>query len=37
VLVTRCCLADLRLWAHRCTSPTSSSMITNWCFSFEPP
>ncbi|KAK1642427.1 hypothetical protein QYE76_060232 [Lolium multiflorum] len=37
MMVTRRCLADLRLWAHRCTVPTSASMITNWVFSFEPP
>jgi hypothetical protein len=36
-LVTRRCIQDTRLWAHRCTTPSASLSLNNWCNSFDPP
>jgi hypothetical protein len=33
----RACLRDVRLWAYRCTTPTSAIALYNWCISFDPP
>jgi hypothetical protein len=33
----RACLQDVRPWAYRCTTPTSSIALYNWCIRFDPP
>jgi hypothetical protein len=34
--IVRSCIEDVRLWAFRC-STTSSTALYNWCVSFDPP
>ena len=35
-VVRRRCVEDLRLWAHRCSSASTSHLINTWCISFDP-
>jgi hypothetical protein len=36
-VVTRRCIDDIRLWAHRCSNPASSDSLLSWCTQFDPP
>jgi hypothetical protein len=33
----RSCIEDVRLWAYRCSTATSSNALYNWCVRFDPP
>jgi hypothetical protein len=35
--VARRCIQDIRLWAYRCTSTSSSPILNSWCLNFDPP
>jgi hypothetical protein len=35
--VTRRCIQDIRLWAFRCNSPSSTSFLNSWCNGYDPP
>jgi hypothetical protein len=37
LLVSRRCIEDIRLWAHRCNSSPPSLSLNNWCNGFDPP
>jgi hypothetical protein len=36
-LVSRRCIEDIRLWAYRCTTPSSTSFLNSWCNGYDPP
>ena len=36
-LVSRRCIEDIRLWAFRCNTPSSASLLNNWCNGYDPP
>jgi hypothetical protein len=35
--VTRRCIQDIKLWAFRCNSPSSTSFLNSWCNGYDPP
>jgi hypothetical protein len=36
-LVSRRCIEDVRLWAYRCNTPSSSDALNFWCNNYDPP
>jgi hypothetical protein len=35
--VSRRCIEDIRLWAFRCNTTSSTSLLNNWCNGHDPP
>jgi hypothetical protein len=35
--VTCRCIQDIRLWAFRCNTPSSTSFLNSWCNGYDPP
>jgi hypothetical protein len=36
-LVSNRCIEDVRLWAYRCNTPSSTSLLNSWCNGYDPP
>jgi hypothetical protein len=36
-VISQRCIKDLKLWASRCHSAPSASVLNNWCLRFDPP
>jgi hypothetical protein len=36
-LIVKRCIQDVRLWAYRCPTEISRSILNSWCNRYDPP